>query len=67
MNSFKSWSVNVYAPKNKDIIEAYLLETAGAVSINTAVEFITPLIEKGMDDVTLVSDEGLYTFIGLEE
>ena len=67
MNSFKKWRVSVASPENKATIESYLSRNAGAVSINTAVEFITPLVEKGMDDVTLVSDEGLYTFIGLEE
>lgn len=67
MNSFSKWRVSVASPENKATIESYLSRNAGAIRIETAVEFITPLVEKGMDDVTLVSDEGLYTFIGLEE
>ena len=55
------------SPENKATIESYLQNNSGSVSLNTAIEFINPLLDKDTDDVMLLSDEGLYTFLGLDD
>ena len=67
MNSFKKWRVSVASPENKATIEEFLHQNSGSVGLNTAIEFINPLLEKGMDNVTLLTDDGLYVFLGLDD